>query len=144
MFLICKKNYKKRGLRACFTTLLIAYALFVGIGGQAGAQEGDQAAETPPKRVITLGEAVRLGIENNLSLENSRITMQTKKRTSDLAWNQFFPAVGFSGSVNSNFIPAESSALNWSTLPPAQVDVKSNSLQLGIMPNSRGLGPAQT
>ena len=142
MFYRCKKNNKKMGRTANLITLFIAAALFVCSGGPVAAQEaqeaqpaaaGGQAADAPPaKKVISVEEAVRLGVANNLSLESSRITMQTKKRTSDLAWNQFLPAVGFSGSVNSNFIPAESSTLSWNTLPPSQIDVKTNSLQLGF------------
>ncbi|MDR2490340.1 MAG: TolC family protein [Spirochaetaceae bacterium] len=132
MFCRCKNKYKKSGRQRSTAALLIISALFVGAAGRTAAQEGGQTEAAPPKRIITLEEAVRLGIENNLSLESSRISMQTKKRTSDLAWNQFLPAVGFSGSVSSNFIPAESSTLSWSTMPPSQIDIKTNSLALGV------------
>ena len=44
-------------------------------------------------------EAVNLAIKNNLSLESSRTSAATKKRASDMSWNQFIPNVTVAGSL---------------------------------------------
>jgi len=46
---------------------------------------------------VSLDEAVNLAIKNNLSLESSRTSLSTKKRASDLSWNQFIPNVTVAG-----------------------------------------------
>jgi outer membrane protein TolC len=102
------------------------------------------AAEPPPVRILTVDEAVRLGVQQNLSLENARITMGTKKRTSDLSWNQFLPSVSVGGSVSGGFLPVESTVTGLAPIPlsgvspanamgvmPYSQDVKSSSWQLG-------------
>jgi outer membrane protein TolC len=50
---------------------------------------------------IRLGpdEAVERAIKNNLGLESARVTAGTKKRASDLSWNQFIPNVTVGASV---------------------------------------------
>jgi outer membrane protein TolC len=55
-----------------------------------------QETEKAPVRV-SLNEAVNLAIKNNLSLESSRTSLSTKKRASDLSWNQFIPNVTVAG-----------------------------------------------
>jgi len=55
-----------------------------------------QETEKAPVRV-SLNEAVNLAIKNNLSLESSRTSLATKKRASDLSWNQFIPNVTVAG-----------------------------------------------
>jgi outer membrane protein TolC len=42
---------------------------------------------------LSPNEAVDRALRNNLSLESARITTATRKRTSDLSWNQFIPSV---------------------------------------------------
>ncbi|MDR0550966.1 MAG: TolC family protein [Spirochaetaceae bacterium] len=75
----------------------------------AAANTASGGAETEPaKRTLTVDEAVRLAVENNLSLQSERVTLSGKKRVSDLSWNQFLPAVGVSGSLGTGFIPTES------------------------------------
>jgi outer membrane protein TolC len=44
-------------------------------------------------------EAVKLAVENNLGLKSSQTSLSTKKRASDLSWNQFIPSVTLAGSV---------------------------------------------
>jgi outer membrane protein TolC len=44
-------------------------------------------------------EAVDRAIKNNLSLESARVSAGTKKRASDLSWNQFIPSVTAGGSL---------------------------------------------
>jgi outer membrane protein TolC len=48
---------------------------------------------------LTPNDAVELAIKNNLSLESSRVTLDTKQRKSDLVWNQFLPTVSVSGTL---------------------------------------------
>ena len=57
-----------------------------------------QAQEKQPIR-LTPDEAVDLAIKNNLSLESARVAIGTKKRASDLSWNQFIPGVTVAGSL---------------------------------------------
>jgi outer membrane protein TolC len=40
-----------------------------------------------------------MAIKNNLSLESARVSSTTKKRSSDLSWNQFVPGVTVGGSL---------------------------------------------
>lgn len=71
-------------------------------------------------RRLTPDEAVQLAINSNLSLESTRIGNQTKKRASNLSWNQFIPNVTVAGSVMrdneattvSGFAPLEQIPLN--------------------------------
>jgi outer membrane protein TolC len=48
---------------------------------------------------LTPDDAVELAIKNNLSLESSRLALDTQKRKSDLVWNQFLPTVSVSGTL---------------------------------------------
>ncbi|MCL2214610.1 MAG: TolC family protein [Treponema sp.] len=58
-----------------------------------------KAQETAPIK-LSLDEAVELAVRNNLSLESSRVGLETKRRASDLSWNQFIPQVTVSGTFN--------------------------------------------
>jgi outer membrane protein TolC len=49
--------------------------------------------------VITPDEAVDIAIRNNLSLETSRTSLETKRRASSLSWNQFIPNINVAGTV---------------------------------------------
>jgi outer membrane protein TolC len=60
------------------------------------AQEPDAKGEV---RRISPDEAVSLAIKNNLSLESARIALDTKKRKSDLVWNQFLPDLEVRGTL---------------------------------------------
>ncbi|WP_461246420.1 TolC family protein [Treponema sp. R6D11] len=70
--------------------LCLAMLLLLCVGLQAQEDE-----KTPVK--VTLDEAVNLAIKNNLSLESSRTSLATKKRASDLSWNQFIPNITVAG-----------------------------------------------
>jgi len=48
---------------------------------------------------LTPDEAVEMALKNNLSLESARASSGTKKRASDLSWNQFIPSVTVGGSL---------------------------------------------
>jgi outer membrane protein TolC len=48
---------------------------------------------------LTQDEAVDRAIKNNLGLESARMVTGTKKRASNLSWNQFIPSVTIGGSL---------------------------------------------
>jgi len=56
-----------------------------------------QEAAAPMR--LSPDEAVNLAIKNNLSLETSRSSTATKKRASDMSWNQFLPTVDVGGAI---------------------------------------------
>jgi len=65
-----------------------------------------QAQEKAPPMQLTPDEAVKIAIQNNLALESSRASTATKKRASDLSWNQFIPTVDVGGAlVRLNNVP---------------------------------------
>jgi outer membrane protein TolC len=55
-------------------------------------------AQHQPMR-LTAGDAVDMAIRNNLTLETSRVSVETKRRASALSWNQFIPSVTVAGSL---------------------------------------------
>jgi outer membrane protein TolC len=57
-----------------------------------------QAQQAAPLR-INPDEAVNLALRNNLGLESSRTSMETKRRASRTSWNQFIPNVTVGGSL---------------------------------------------
>ena len=50
---------------------------------------------------ITLNpdEAVEIALRNNLNLESSRTSLETRKRASEMSWNQFIPSVTVAGTM---------------------------------------------
>ena len=58
------------------------------------AQTGDSQAMR-----LSPDEAVERAIKNNLSLESARVAASTKKRASNMSWNQFIPSVTVGGSL---------------------------------------------
>ena len=55
-----------------------------------------QGTEVQPL-ALSIDEAVERAIRSNLSLESSRTSVETKRRASDLSWNQFIPSVTVAG-----------------------------------------------
>jgi outer membrane protein TolC len=72
----------------------LCLAMFLLLCASLQAQEEEKA---PVK--VTLDEAVNLAIKNNLSLESSRTSLSTRKRASDLSWNQFIPTMDVGGAI---------------------------------------------
>jgi outer membrane protein TolC len=66
----------------------------------AFGQSTESGAANSLIRRITPDEAVELAIKNNLSLESSRVALDTKKRASKLVWNQFLPELNVRGTLN--------------------------------------------
>jgi outer membrane protein TolC len=48
---------------------------------------------------LTVDEAVDLAIKNNLALQAGAVSLDTKKRKSDLVWNQFLPDLAVRGTL---------------------------------------------
>ncbi|MDR0452100.1 MAG: TolC family protein [Treponema sp.] len=71
------------------------------MAAQEAASPPGQAAPDPGQtaRRISADEAVDLALQNNLSLESSRVALDVKKRKSDLVWNQFLPDLGVRGTL---------------------------------------------
>jgi len=57
--------------------------------------QAQEAVASPMK--LSPDDAVNLALKNNLSLESSRTSLSTKKRASDLSWNQFIPSITVAG-----------------------------------------------
>ena len=90
-------NFKPRnsgGLKQMpmWVRLLLALILLLGIMSRASL-----AAQDPLR--LSPDEAVERALKNNLSLESTRAAADTKKRVSDLSWNQFIPSVTIGGSL---------------------------------------------
>jgi outer membrane protein TolC len=49
---------------------------------------------------ISPNEAVELALKNNLDLQSSQVTVDTKKRKADTAWNVFIPSVSVNGMLS--------------------------------------------
>jgi outer membrane protein TolC len=80
---------------------------------------------------LTPEEAVNLALQNNLGLESSRTSLETRRRASDLSWNQFIPTITVAGILNrdneqgaiSGMIPLDEIPLNplFGTMLPSNV-----------------------
>ncbi len=70
------------------------------MSGVNAAAEETAPAQTQRETVrLSPDEAVDRALQNNLSLESARVNAATKKRASDLSWNQFIPGVTIGGSL---------------------------------------------
>jgi outer membrane protein TolC len=67
-------------------------AVFILLGMAIGGSLYAQVRLSPD-------EAVDMALKNNLSLESARASSGTKKRASDLSWNQFIPNITVGGSL---------------------------------------------
>ncbi|MDR2193670.1 MAG: TolC family protein [Treponema sp.] len=59
----------------------------------------DSSESTVETRRISLEEAVALAVKNNLSLQSSAVSVDTKKRKQDTAWNVFIPTADIRGTI---------------------------------------------
>jgi len=74
-------------------------------------------AQQAPVRLST-DEAVDLAIRSNLGLESSRTSLETKRRASELSWNQFIPQVNVSGTFNvDNYATDANSTIRLTPIP---------------------------
>ncbi|MCL1931576.1 MAG: TolC family protein [Treponema sp.] len=72
-------------------------AVFILLGMALCGSLCAQEAAAPVR--LTPDEAVDMALKNNLSLESARASSGTKKRASDLSWNQFIPSVTLGASL---------------------------------------------
>jgi outer membrane protein TolC len=82
----------RAGTRSHYMNLVLVLGVLLCVSLPA------QQAPVQPVR-LSPDEAVSMAIKNNLSLESSRTSTDTKKRASDLSWNQFIPSVTVAGSL---------------------------------------------
>ncbi|MDR0320705.1 MAG: TolC family protein [Treponema sp.] len=110
-------NLKKRNLRAkagvlrnadglkipvCLAMLIL---LCANLSAQEVPEQSAPTQDTPAQEAqtqnapmrISPDEAVEMALRNNLSLESSRVGLSTKRRASDLSWNQFIPNITVAG-----------------------------------------------
>jgi outer membrane protein TolC len=86
---------------------------------------------------LTVEEAVELALKNNLSLQTGAINLDTKKRASDLVWNQFLPDLSLRGTLaRQNRATSQSVPSGFSATPPyityTEVELPQWSLQGNI------------
>ncbi|MCL2765693.1 MAG: TolC family protein [Treponema sp.] len=86
-----KNNFKAGKWLAGRLIVPFCLALIVLLSAKLQAQE--------PLR-LTPDQAVELAIKNNLSLESSRTSLATRRRASELSWNQFIPSITAAGILN--------------------------------------------
>jgi outer membrane protein TolC len=100
----------------CLTALMLLCA-------KLSAQEAAQPMRLSPD------EAVELALRNNLSLESSRNSLETRRRASQYSWNQFIPNVTVAGVLSrdneasniTGMLPIDLSSLIPGTIPPNTV-----------------------
>jgi len=78
---------------------LIALCAYLPAQETPSSESKEPAARAAAAETLRLGpdEAVQRALKNNLSLDSSRTGIETKKRASDLSWNQFIPSVTVAG-----------------------------------------------
>ena len=92
--------------RKIFPPFPAVFLLLLALCGPSplSAQEAADGAASPAPagKVLRLtpDQAVELAIKNNLSLASARIDLDTKKRASDLVWNQFLPDLNVQGGLS--------------------------------------------
>ena len=58
------------------------------------------SAQETQSLTLSPDEAVELSLRNNLGLQSARVDTGTRRRASDLSWNQFVPNVTVAGTLN--------------------------------------------
>jgi len=79
--------------------IILAIIMLVSALPQAALQAQESGAASAPLS-ISADQAVELAIRNNLGLESSRTTLESKRRASNMSWNQFIPNVTVAGILN--------------------------------------------
>jgi len=97
-FMNLKKRCSGGKIPFCLAVFMLLCANLPAQEDTLPAQEAAQQ-ELSSSRRLSPDEAVEMAIKNNLSLESSRTGTATKKRASDLSWNQFIPTITASGSL---------------------------------------------
>jgi len=90
------KRKKRRG-RISLKQLVVPFCLILIVVLSAKLQAQETAAAQQSVRRLSVDEAVELALRSNLSLESARTSLATRRRASDLSWNQFIPNVTIAG-----------------------------------------------
>jgi outer membrane protein TolC len=117
------------GRRRAVARFLFPPGLVLAFSLCAASAFGQEAPPGPDVRRIAMDEAVELAVKNNLSLESSRIALDTKKRASDLVWNQFLPELDLRGTLSrtneatvaAGQFPVDISSMLAPQLPPGSI-----------------------
>lgn len=80
-------------LKVTLPGILFAFSLSAGT---LQAQEAQQSA-AQIAMVLTQDQAVEMALRDSLSIESARISTETARRSSNLAWNKFIPSVDVGG-----------------------------------------------
>ena len=80
--------------RLDYVLIMKIKSLFFAVLIQAVFAQAVFAQQIPASQVVTVDEAVRLALNNNLSLQRSALNTGTLKRAADRSWNSFLPTVG--------------------------------------------------
>ena len=113
-----------------FAAVLI---LGMAIGGSLFAQP----RLLPEPMRLSPDEAVEMALKNNLSLESARASSTTKKRASDLSWNQFIPGVTVGGSL----IRDNEKTTSTGVMPVAPTGMITNPMVASMIPPGVTLPP---
>jgi outer membrane protein TolC len=126
---IVKRKKPKRFFAICLAALVLLCA-------NLPAQEAAAARRISPE------EAVELALQNNLSLESSRTSLETRRRASQYSWNQFIPDVMLRGSlVQDN---SRTYLYNESDIPSVMLDQMRDQLETSRMGISGAIQASMT
>ncbi|MCL2410556.1 MAG: TolC family protein [Treponema sp.] len=91
-------NWGKTARRRLAEKLVIPFCIVMMILLTAKLQAQEIQGQQPMH--LSPDQAVELAIRSNLSLESSRVNLETRRRASQLSWNQFLPNVTVMGILN--------------------------------------------
>ncbi|MDR0997559.1 MAG: TolC family protein [Treponema sp.] len=107
--------------------LCVAALVFCAFGPLAAQQSPGQGpgqntgtAENSPEEEqtrLTADQAVSAALKNNLSLQSGALNLDTKKRKSDLVWNQFLPDLSARGTMSRLNKKPEDTSMGPFTIP---------------------------
>lgn len=104
------KRWKREGV-SLRLPLLLQLAFLQTAFLQTAFVFGQEAPPETPARQISLEEATALAVKNNLNLQSSSVSLDTKKRKQDTAWNVFIPSVDLRGTLGRQNIGTTASGL---------------------------------
>jgi outer membrane protein TolC len=97
------RSQRKASQCSLFCVIILALWAFSPLGAQQIGEQGGGAAGADAreegKTWLTPDEAVSIALKNNLSLQSGALALDTKKRKSDLVWNQFLPDLSVRGTL---------------------------------------------
>ena len=111
------QSFNKAGtVRLIFCMPVLALMFLLQIQEVSGQQTSGKSA--PDILNLSPKDAVDMAIQNNLSLQSAKVTLDNKQRKSSLVWNQFLPTVSVAGVLNrSNWPSTASGSAAVTTMP---------------------------